>query len=1440
MPFSFCHRKFTLFCWQSSAIILVVFALLVSLIRGLLPQLHEVRQELVDYVESQYHVQVQVDELAAEWQAFGPALTVKRLVLPPQDNLPITLLVDQVHVKLDFWDTLIHASPRVENVIFDKVELAVNLDSFVQESLSDNSADNTAPMNTDWLYQLLLEQLERFSIGEAKVKFNSQYKDYRPIYLSELRWRNNQAQHKGKGTLRLDNLAGELEQVSVRMDLIGDGSEPDSLTGELYLAAKALDLGEWASRQQNPFAPEEKLPLAGVVNLQAWLTMANRSFSSGQVVFEPSWLEWQLDDEPQKFEVTDGSLLWFPNENGWQVQSQGLDFVTNGRVWPELAFYFVKRQSASFAYLNQLDPSLVLPFLPLVPGVDLDALYTWQAMQPKGSIGPLRVYGDRAGSLRAQVALNGISWKNVGGIPGSKPIGLDIGWQGDELTFALPKQAYELDFGKGFKAPLRFDGQAFGGSFNFTNGSLSVEKLKLANDDISIEADSRLLFSENLHLALSAAVELKKASNADRYFPLMAMSSELVDYLDGAIKRGQSDDAKVIWHGELANFPYDDNSGVFQAGFHLDNALYEFEPGWPAVDDIRLYGLFENIRMDLWVERGQLKDVAADGAHVFIPELSEFTTVKVQADLATQAEAATQVIQASPLADSVGATLNVVQVSGPINGELDLTIPLYDGGVEDIRGKVAFENNPVYISKPGLQLETVTGQIQFVNDVVEGEGVTAKLFEQPLTLSFDTSRMNQDFGLNIKLAGNWQLESLPESLSTPLETFYQGSLDWQGGLTMIFDESGYRLQAQLASDLQGVALNFPSDFGKEQQSKRDLRIELIGDNKQSSLGIKLDDKAEFWGGFNFDAGNELQHYDLLLGRLFRPGDKLYKQEGHILVDMPEAEFLPWTEVINAFVSDTQDLSHKGNVIDDSAAQEVSEGELQESTNTDSELASNQIAAFPDLIGININLDRFDVAGQLLSDVTLLAAPSGENWRIITDSDLFKGQIDFFPNWYTQGLKLNAERLYLNSQNLPDDLKDTQQQATQVLAELPPLAVEVEDFRVNDLVLGQLVLQGNPEAKDYKIQTLSLSTPEVNLKGSGVWHNQHGENTTQFDLTLTASKFDHISAQLGIDPGLKDAPLELTAQVGWKGAPYGFTLEELNGKVGFELGKGVLSEVSDKGARIFSLFSLDSILRKLSLDFSDVFGKGLFFNTFSGDLVIDHGVVKTTNTEIDAVAGDINVRGFTDLRTESLNYDIRFVPKLASSVPTVVLLTTSGWTLGLGAFALSKVLEPVIEVISEIRFRLTGTLTDPKVEELERKSKEIEIPESVLPKEDKSPDDKAPATEESDGTKGEQTPADIADTIEAPTPALVVPIKKQQLQDTELESGRKKDQTNKEARDNVDAIPKVQGIDIHQGKAPAIEIGPEKATQGDKDASQPVAMPEQSRYQSQPPFYRVAA
>ncbi|ABZ78374.1 conserved hypothetical protein [Shewanella halifaxensis HAW-EB4] len=1418
MPLETCAPKkrsfnLTRFCWQFLAIILVLFALMVSLFRGLLPQLDQVRMELIAFVEAEYQVEVEVGQLAAEWQAYGPALTVKNFVLPAQDNLPVTLLFNQVHIKFDFWQSLMTASPQIEDVIFDGANIALDLDRL--KALEPR--ESTTKMQTDWIYKLLLEQLDRFSITDARFQLLSKEHDYRPIFIKDMKWRNTSGRHRAEGKVVLDEDASEVEQLALSVDIKGNGDRPESLVGQFYLAARSLDIGEWAARQPNPYDTTQSLPLEGVVNLQAWAGFSNRSIDGVTVEFQPSWLEWFLNDESQKFTINSGTAVWQPKPQGWSLTSYGLDFSTNESSWPALSLLAEKTEQGVDASLNQLALNMLLPLLPLIPGVELDSLNTWQALKPAGNVKNIRAHWDDLLKLpQVSLELDKITWLAYGGIPGVAPIDAKVKMIDDSLSFALPKQNYRLDFNGGFEAPVNFNGDAFSGDFNVSDLALSLPKVHFSNTDLDIDAGLRLEFADAVHMALLANIDINDVANIHRYFPLKGMSSALVSYLTEALKAGKTDDAVVVWHGAFSDYPYAQHDGIFQAGFTLTDATYEFQETWPAVDKLNLSALFENDSMDLWVNRGQLLDVKADGAYIGIPALGERSLLSVKADLATTAEAANEVIQKSPLVDSVGATLDVVQIAGDITGQIDLSIPLYDGESEVIKGTVNFNDTPVYITQPGIQLEKVTGQVQFVNDVVTGTNLSALMYKQPLQLSFNTESMNQNYGVDVELAGQWQLANLPQELHNPLSDYYAGQVDWTGDLMLIFDPLGYRVQARVETDLVDAALNLPAPFFKPKGQAKHLVAELIGDNKQASLGIKLDKQMEFWGGFGADSGNALEHYDLLLGRLFKPGDKLRKNQGHLQIDIDKTELSPWLPIVQAFVS-------QGDVTTAQADEPV----------------TTKATFFPALVSIDADFNELNLMGQPLEDIHFSAAPTEHAWRFDVKSQQFDGRLDFYPDWVDQGLKIVASKFYMAPESRTEE--NTHYKSDTIMANLPPLAIDVDDFSLYGKSLGHLVLQGTPKGTSYEIQTVSLTTPNVQLKGRGDWDMSQGKNLTSFQLTLDATKFDYLSEQLGIDPGLKNAPTAVTADISWTGAPYAFSLETLNGDVSFELGKGHLSEVSDKGARIFSLFSLDSLLRKLSLDFSDVFGKGLYFDSFNGTLKLDNGVVKTTDTEMKAVAGDMRVRGYTDLMTESLNYDIRFVPQLASSVPTVVLLSTGGWTFGLGAFALTKVLEPVIEVISEIRFRLTGTMSEPKLEELERKSKEIEIPESVLPKKVTGPETlQVPMGPQVMG----QTAPDMSVQAE-PNEANIEPDKGAQTSGVELKA------VTPPNTDFVDSSKEPAKLTLIEGKpseqAPSeaqVESSPKPLLDGNKegelDASQPTAMSKQPQRIGQPSVYRIAA
>ncbi|MGL4711705.1 MAG: YhdP family protein, partial [Shewanella sp.] len=802
----FTANKFSRFCWQLLALVLVLFALAVSLIRGLLPQVDEVRQQLVHYVKSEYKVDVQVGGLSAHWQAFGPAINIDDLVVPPQAQLPVTLIINNVQVKLDFWQSLLTLTPRIEDVNFEGVHVALDMDK-----LTETHPAPTAPQ-VDWLYALLLKQLDRFSLTHATVQLLSMHQEFRPIHIRHLNWRNQGERHRGAGELYLDENASKHESLGLQLDLKGDGANPDSLTGQIYLAANSLDLGEWASRQPNPYNSSQKLPLEGVVNLKAWLTFADRSIRAAMVNFEPSWLQWTLKQEPQRFEIKAGTIAWQPKATGWEVQSSGLDFVTNGVHWPALTLAAKRQNDELFGYVNQVNIQSLLPLLPLFPGVDKGVLRQWHALALEANIGPIRLYQKADQPLLASTEVKHLHWQKVDGIPNTHPVDVSLHWQDKTLYFSLPEQVYTLDFGDEFSAPLVFNGAPIEGQFDTEQLSVNVPQLQLENEDIGVNAALKLDFSGAAHLALAANVHVNNVANADKYFPNKAMGESLAEYLETGLKAGQTQDAQVVWRGPLSGFPFDDNSGVFQAAFTLTDAQFQFQPDWPAVTELSLNALFENARMDLWLNQGKLMDVDATGAHVYIPAIGEQTLLRVEAELATQGSAATKVLQASPLANSVGKTLAVVQVQGAVTGTLDISIPLYDGEAEDIRGQIRFDNTPVYIAQPGLQLNSVTGAVDFANEVVTGKDINARLFEQPLSLTFDTQPKGKDVGLNLLLHSRWDLSRLPDELHHPLSDFYQGKISWDGVMSMLFTEQGYQIHAKVTSDMLGTQLLLPGYF----------------------------------------------------------------------------------------------------------------------------------------------------------------------------------------------------------------------------------------------------------------------------------------------------------------------------------------------------------------------------------------------------------------------------------------------------------------------------------------------------------------------------------------------------------------------------------------------------------------------------------------------------
>lgn len=87
-------------------------------------------------------------------------------------------------------------------------------------------------------------------------------------------------------------------------------------------------------------------------------------------------------------------------------------------------------------------------------------------------------------------------------------------------------------------------------------------------------------------LDILAGLRLDDAADAWRYFPELLMGTRLVDYLTGALKGGQVENATLLFAGNPSRFPFKHNDGQFEVWVPLKQAEYQFEPGWPALTQL--------------------------------------------------------------------------------------------------------------------------------------------------------------------------------------------------------------------------------------------------------------------------------------------------------------------------------------------------------------------------------------------------------------------------------------------------------------------------------------------------------------------------------------------------------------------------------------------------------------------------------------------------------------------------------------------------------------------------------------------------------------------------------------------------------------------------------------------------------------------------------------
>ena len=171
---------------------------------------------------------------------------------------------------------------------------------------------------------------------------------------------------------------------------------------------------------------------------------------------------------------------------------------------------------------------------------------------------------------------------------------------------------------------------------------------------------------------------------------------------------------------------------------------------------------------------------------------------------------------------------------------------------------------------------------------------------------------------------------------------------------------------------------------------------------------------------------------------------------------------------------------------------------------------------------------------------------------------------------------------------------------------------------------------------------------------------------------------------------------------------------LDGKAHVLVEKGRLKEVDPGAGRLLGLLSLQSLPRRLTLDFSDLFTQGFSFDRLEGNFVFDDSDVYTTDTMIVGPAARVDISGRSGLKAQDFDQLVTVYPEVSSALPVAGALL-AGPGVGAAMFLverMARVAGGPIHQVARFKYRVTGSWDDPQIDVLETPSRDDDTAEDA--------------------------------------------------------------------------------------------------------------------------------
>jgi uncharacterized protein YhdP len=346
----------------------------------------------------------------------------------------------------------------------------------------------------------------------------------------------------------------------------------------------------------------------------------------------------------------------------------------------------------------------------------------------------------------------------------------------------------------------------------------------------------------------------------------------------------------------------------------------------------------------------------------------------------------------------------------------------------------------------------------------------------------------------------------------------------------------------------------------------------------------------------------------------------------------------------------------------------------------------------------LSINVLDIFNRRINNLKIRNVANKDGLHFDVQSREITGDLHWIDN---NNGKLVARLSNLNiPARAPDKLsaiKDTgaslPQQFIKLEQDYPALDIISDNFEFNKKNFGALELVAYPQNENWNIQKIKFSSPDSILSAEGQWNNVIRSPNTFLNISWDIKDLGDTLKRFGYADTIQDGAGELKGRLHWPGSPSQFDTTRLNGDLEFEVRKGQILQVKPGVGRLLGLLSLQSLPRRLTLDFRDLFSNGFTFDKINATVKINQGVMRSDNFVMSGPAADVEMKGETNLQKETQHIFVKVMPRISDSLSLAAL--AGGPLVGAVAFLAQKMLKDPFNKMISTEYEITGTWDNPQ-------------------------------------------------------------------------------------------------------------------------------------------------